>query len=576
MIEEFKEKLVSRCRVRACKVPKEFLSSLDEGRFRGGAFCNLSLRTPLGSSFCGVLWGCIAENVTLTVVDLSGCKLGDASCQAVAACLRQNRTLEHLLLEDDEIGPAGAAALAAGLRTNLYLHGLSLKGNPLGQGVKDIAEALVHHPRLASLSLCSTELERCAAGALATLLRGSRSLRRLDLSKNRLRGEAFSDLCVALMQNPPLTHLGLSGCGLQHAEGEHLAQVFHSNASLIGLDISYNTVAPNAQAAIKDALERNRPSDGLALEQALAATAAAAAAVSAGPSSSPSSAGSPRVTAMAWMDVSALHGVPPTPFSSPAGAVAAAAATTPRSTASSRARPSPSSPTPRRPVTATAAAAVGPANTSATSSFSARSSMDPLTEAASADFSKFQRLLTQHADVIASAELTMDRSQRMRLRRILSTGVELLQRADKLARHFAHRESALSRSIAAHQHEGQARGLVLSHHVVDELLAQSAVETSAIIEEERDESQRLRDALVAAEDRIALLERRLEASEALDEAVQNIEGTIEDIDTHYKSKVNQLTRRCQLAEDEIWVRDRALERAEAEISALKARLAGEL
>lgn len=531
-----------------------------------------------------MLWGCIAENVTLTAVDLSGCKLGDASCQAVAACLRQNRTLEHLVLEDDEIGQAGAAALAAGLRTNLYLLSLSLKGNPLGQGVRDIAEALVHHPRLASLSLCSTELERCSAGSLATLLRGSKSLRRLDLSRNRLRGEAFSDLCVALMQNPPLTHLGLSGCSLQHADGEHLAQVFHSNATLVGLDISYNTIASNAQAAIKDALERNRPSGASTLEHALAATAAA---VVGSPAASPpttTSSLSPRATSLAWLDVSALPGIPPTPFSSPAGAAgpraasggarspAAAAATTPRSTASSRLRPS-SSPTPRRPVTGTAPAAVGAAHTSATSSFSARSSMDPLTEAASADFSKFQRLLTQHADVVAAAELAMDRAQRMRLRRILATGVELLQRAEKLARHFYHRETALSRSIAAQQ-EGQARGLALSHHVVDELLAQSAVETSAIIEEERDESQRLRDALMAAEDRIALLERRLEASEGLDEAVQNIEGTIEDIDTHYRGKVSQLTRRCQLAEDEIWVRDRALERAEAEILALKAKLAG--
>ena len=103
----------------------------------------------MGSSeaSCAALADGLAQNGSLTKVDLRNNKLGPGSGKALADCVRRNRTLQELDLRFNSMGRYGATCLLEAMEHNIAICSLELSANEVPfQVMGDIGVSRIFFP----------------------------------------------------------------------------------------------------------------------------------------------------------------------------------------------------------------------------------------------------------------------------------------------------------------------------------------------------------------------------------------------------------------------------------------------
>jgi len=144
-------------------------------------------------------------------VDLSDNDLGAKGMDVIFSDLKTSTKLRVLDVSDNGLKGKGVLELLAVLPRSVER--LILDGNLGSDGVEDLAQdigkLLAAHPSLTALSVAGKKDKAIGKKmpTLVAMLDGNRTLRELDLSKNKMGDIGMSALCAALRQNTTLQRL---------------------------------------------------------------------------------------------------------------------------------------------------------------------------------------------------------------------------------------------------------------------------------------------------------------------------------------------------------------------------------
>ncbi|XP_075139676.1 NACHT, LRR and PYD domains-containing protein 12-like [Leptodactylus fuscus] len=206
---------------------------------------HLSLgNNDLPDSSCTHLASVIRNNQSLKRLDLSYNLLsGPHFSDLMAALSSLACRIEELHLAYNNLLDTSCTQLASVIRNNQSLKILVLSGNRLfGLHFSDLMAALSSPDcRIEELRLASNDLPDTSCTQLAFVIRNNQSLKRLNLSDNRLSGPHFSDLMAALSSpDCRIEELRLAGNNLPDTSCTQLASVIRNNQSLKILKLSGN------------------------------------------------------------------------------------------------------------------------------------------------------------------------------------------------------------------------------------------------------------------------------------------------------------------------------------------------
>ncbi|XP_040267330.1 NACHT, LRR and PYD domains-containing protein 12-like isoform X7 [Bufo bufo] len=197
----------------------------------------------LRDTSCIQLASVIRNNPSLKILALSGNRLsGPHFSDLMEALSSPACRIEELRLGRNDLPDTSCIQLASVIRNNQSLKILVLSNNYLsGPHFSDLMEALSSPAcRIETLRLGYNHLPDTSCIQLASVIRNNRSLKKLDLSGNRLSGPHFSDLMEAL-SSPAcrIEELDLGNNGLPDTSCIQLAFVIRNNKSLKKL-VLYN------------------------------------------------------------------------------------------------------------------------------------------------------------------------------------------------------------------------------------------------------------------------------------------------------------------------------------------------
>ncbi|XP_051978341.1 NACHT, LRR and PYD domains-containing protein 3-like [Xyrauchen texanus] len=158
------------------------------------------LKSPSAEEACQYLTKEFGKNpLLLRDWNLNGYKLGDSKVKQIAALLEDKHCkLNKLLLRDCEMTDEGCSALTSALCSNLsHLRHLNLSGNKLkNTGLNHICDLLNDsHCKLEKLILYNCEITDVAS---LTEVKTVRSLKKLDLRRNKIKQSSGEKLCEVL------------------------------------------------------------------------------------------------------------------------------------------------------------------------------------------------------------------------------------------------------------------------------------------------------------------------------------------------------------------------------------------
>ncbi|XP_073495457.1 NACHT, LRR and PYD domains-containing protein 3-like isoform X3 [Phyllobates terribilis] len=209
---------------------------------------NLRLaRNNLPHTSCIHLASVIWNNPSLKILDLSNNHLsGLHFIDLLRALSSPDCRIEELLLAGNEIQHTECKLLASTIMSIWSLKILDLSDNRLsGPHFGYIMEALCSSDcRMEELQLAGNGLRDTSCSQLASVIRSIRTLKKLDLSDNRLFGPHFSDFMEALSsQDCRIKVLRLDNNDLTDISCIHLASVIRKNRSLKILKLSNNRLS---------------------------------------------------------------------------------------------------------------------------------------------------------------------------------------------------------------------------------------------------------------------------------------------------------------------------------------------
>jgi len=190
----------------------------------------LNLKANIGPEGCKFLAEGLKTTQCLETLRLVGCGLRWQGAEAVANALAQNGSILSLDLSYNSLGAQGVRTLIKnGLQENARLTRLSLAGNHIGQkGVEALADLLQAQDErrgaVVELNLAHNKLGFKAVRALGRALREDKTLERLDLSLNDLRGDAVYRLATAAIVHLELRVLDLRGREIAQSTQQRIAE----------------------------------------------------------------------------------------------------------------------------------------------------------------------------------------------------------------------------------------------------------------------------------------------------------------------------------------------------------------
>jgi Ran GTPase-activating protein (RanGAP) involved in mRNA processing and transport len=238
----------------------EGVAALVQGLAQNGSLGYLDLASnALGPQGSVVLAGAIPECKVATLV-LARNFIDDGGLAAITEALRKVNSVAHLDVSDNGLGPKSGKCIADAVRAPAcLLQTLVLSDNVLGDGgLRYLAEALKETRGIQELVICRNRITGKSVVDLANGLKYNRSLRRLDLSGNKLGDEGAVALVEPLcMSTCAITHLLLGSCSIGDPGGTALARVILENERLISLDLRNNFLMEAAAEALGKAVLTN-------------------------------------------------------------------------------------------------------------------------------------------------------------------------------------------------------------------------------------------------------------------------------------------------------------------------------
>ncbi|XP_069807252.1 NACHT, LRR and PYD domains-containing protein 12-like [Dendropsophus ebraccatus] len=212
----------------------------------------------LKNTSCTQMASMIRKNQSLKRLELSSNNLsGPHFSDLMDALSSPDCRMEELLLGSNNLPDTSCPQLASGIRNNQSLRKLDLSGNRLsGPHFSDLMDALSSPDcRIEELLLAMNDLRDTSCTQLASGIRNNQSLKRLDLSSNNLSGPHFSDLMDAL-SSPAcrIEELHLGNNNLQDTSCIQMSMVIGQNQFLKRLDLSGNRLSGPHFSALMEAL----------------------------------------------------------------------------------------------------------------------------------------------------------------------------------------------------------------------------------------------------------------------------------------------------------------------------------
>ena len=178
------------------------------------------IHVQMGEKECAALAASLQYLNKLEELDMSNNALGHGIIE-LAKNLNSVPNLTWLNLSYTNIGEDEASALARALKGVPELSNLDMTHNALGHGIIELGKNLNSVPNLTELHLSYTNMGEDEASALARALKGVPELSTLDLEWNPL-GRGVRDLAQHLSSVPKLWYLLLSGVQMTKTEIEEL------------------------------------------------------------------------------------------------------------------------------------------------------------------------------------------------------------------------------------------------------------------------------------------------------------------------------------------------------------------
>lgn len=209
------------------------------------------------------------EGVKTVAVDFGNNDISKEGAEAIAELIKASPDLKEINLYGNNIQSAGTIAIAKAFQgmtkdegSALALEVLDLGGNDIGpEGVKVLAEALKHAPKLKTLELGNNPIGADGVKALVDVFKHDQvAVENLKLSfcsiGDRAGPEALADL---LMYNQSTKVVDIRGNKLGPNGAKWIAKGFreHGNQNLKELDLSYNEIKDEGAVALANALKNN-------------------------------------------------------------------------------------------------------------------------------------------------------------------------------------------------------------------------------------------------------------------------------------------------------------------------------
>jgi hypothetical protein len=168
-------------------------------------------------------------NTYTGTLNLAGKKIGDKGIEKLSELLAQNRTITDLELYSTEMGKEGAKAIAEVLQRNKSITTICLNNNPeIGvDGGIAIGNALTHNSTLTKLEFGGADIGDEGAKAIATALKTNSTLKELVLWGNKITNDGAKVLCNALKENTALSILNIGQDTVQCLEDVGFVQDKH-------------------------------------------------------------------------------------------------------------------------------------------------------------------------------------------------------------------------------------------------------------------------------------------------------------------------------------------------------------
>ena len=206
-----------------------------------------------------VLANLLAQNCTVTLVDLSYHHIGNGGAAALAAMLHTNRNIDRLILVGNLVATEGALCFVDALDGNNCLRYVNLHGNPVtDETVMEVEKACVLNRQPLTLKKAIKALRENDPSTVHVELDDHMCERYYDDISARL-------LTESLLRNTSLMSLAITNSHVTRVGARFLSDMLATNSTLLALDLSHNPLQEGSSALAETLKQINRTLQSLRL-----------------------------------------------------------------------------------------------------------------------------------------------------------------------------------------------------------------------------------------------------------------------------------------------------------------------
>ena len=200
----------------------------------------------------------LADNTSVTYLDLRSTGFHAEGMAALASTLVANKTISVLLLGDNLIKDAGGRALAGALSRNAGLRELNMAANGLGaEGAASLFASLQHNNHLTTLRVNNVPVTQYTVAPLRQVSPFNVALTALQLCFCDMSDTDVMHLCLALGQQTVVQELNVSQNKFTHLGGQVFGKILKTNTTFKKLKLRGNKIGSVGSEAIFEGLAHN-------------------------------------------------------------------------------------------------------------------------------------------------------------------------------------------------------------------------------------------------------------------------------------------------------------------------------